>query len=311
MTTLPVLRASFEATGSGRWLMQTIVDQAFDQANGFRLDIALSDDGVQGGMQATEARLLAGEVDFIDTDWLSIARCRRDGFGVTGAVPYGAIYGGLVAPDDGSVRSLEDLPGKSIGVVRRLDKNWLLLRAVCRRMHGFDPQIDCHMVEAGSKTALLEQLRAGEVDAALLFWHQIPALLAEGGFIEVCDMLDMLPLLGVRDVPSTFFVFRDDLVKYSPELIRGFARALRDAHKMLSERPAAWQAAAGVEGEECNLLRDKWLSRIKTEWQPDMEQDLNMLAFHLGDMQPETKFHALPQGTLSAALLLNQALSEA
>ena len=303
MPTLPILRASFEATGSGRWLMQTIVDQALDHAHGFRLQLALSDDGVKGGLQATEARLAAGEVDFIDTDWLSIARCRRDGLSVTGAVPYGAIFGGLVAADDASVRSLEDLPGKSIGVVRRLDKNWLLLRAACQQVHGFDPQRACHVVEAGSKTALAELLREGEVDAALLFWHQIPALLAEGGYLEVCDMLELLPLLGVRDVPSTFFVFRDELVAANPALVRGFARALRAATAVLREDPAAWQAAAGADGEEGAALRSKWLTRIKPEWQADMAQELQKLAGLLGDLQPETKFDELPQGTLSASLM--------
>lgn len=302
MQTLPALRASFEATGSGRWLMQTIVDQALDRAHGFRLELALSDDGVKGGLQATEARLAAGEVDFIDTDWLSIARCRRDGLQVTGAVPYGAIYGGLVAPASGQLRSLGDLPGKRIGVVRRLDKNWLLLRATCRQVLHFDPQLACQVVEAGSKTALAQLLRAGEVDAALLFWHQVPALLAEGGFMEVCDMLELLPLLGVRDVPSTFFVFRDELVQSRPQLVLGFAAALRAATTVLREDAAAWQQAAGISEEDGDALRSKWLTRIKPEWQADMAQDLQKLAQLLGDMQPETKFDELPQGTLAATL---------
>lgn len=302
MQTLPVLRASFEATGSGRWLMQTIVAQALDHAHGFRLQLALSDDGVKGGLQATEARLAAGEVDFIDTDWLSIARCRRDGLAVTGAVPYGAIFGGLVAPMASKVRSLGDLPGKRIGVVRQLDKNWLLLRATCQRVLHFDPQYACHVVEAGSKTALAQQLRDGAVDAALLFWHQIPALLAEGGYREVCDMLELLPLLGVREVPSTFFVFRDELVASSPELVQGFAAALRAAHALLRDDAHAWQQAAGTSEADAPALRNKWLSRIKPAWQADMQQDLEQLAHCLGEVQPDTKFDALPQGTLSASL---------
>lgn len=296
---LPTLRASFEATGSGRWLMQTIVDRALDRAHGFKLEIALSDDGVRGGLQATEARLAAGEVDFIDTDWLSIARCRRDGLRVTGAVPYGAIYGGLVAPRRGSLRTLGDLPGKSIGVVRRLDKNWLLLRATCKRVLGFDPQLECRMVEAGSKTRLAQLLRDGEVESALLFWHQVPALLAEGDYVEVCDMLELLPLLGVREVPSTFFVFRDELVEQDPALVRGFAGALQAATALLREDEEAWRRAAGAADA---ALRSKWLTRVRPEWQAGMAQDLKKLADLLGDMQPEGRFDELPPGTLAATL---------
>ena len=302
MENLPVLRASFEATGSGHWLMQTIVDAGLDRRNDFRLDLKLSDDGVKGGLQATEARLAAGEVDFIDTDWLSIARCRRAGLKVTGAVPYGAIFGGLVVPSSSQVRVLADLPGCRIGVVRRLDKNWLLLRAVCKATEGFDPEHACKLVETGSKSALRERLCGGELDAALLFWHQVPVLVGSGEFREVCDMLDLLPSLGVAEVPSTFFVFRDELVEAHPELVRGFARALRAAELLLREDVSAWQQAIGNRSADGPALRAKWLSRIKSGWQAGMAEELNKLAKCLGVLQTGTEFDGLPEGTLSALL---------
>lgn len=281
--------------------MQTIIDAGFDRANGFRLELKLAGDRVSGALQATEARLAAGEVDFIDTDWLSIARCRRDGLKITGAVPYGAIFGCLVAPLEGGVRKLADLPGKRIGAVRRLDKNWLLLRAACKAMHEFDPQQTCELVEAGSKTALAQLLRDGELDAALLFWHQVPALIESGECREVCDLLELLPELGVHEVPSTFFVFRDELVAAQPELVRGFAAALRAAERLLREDAAAWQQAAGnYTGGPA--LRAKWQSRIKTGWQAGMAGKLKKLAQCLGALQTDKEFNGLPEGTLSAAL---------
>lgn len=303
MENLPVLRASFEATGSGRWLMQTIVDAGLDQANGFRLDLKLSDDSVKGTLQATEARLAAGEVDFIDTDWLSIARCRRAGLKVTGAVPYGAIFGGLVAPASGRVQALADLPGNRIGVVRRLDKNWLLLRAACKVMLGFDPEQVCTLVEAGSKSALRERLCAGGVDAALLFWHQVPALIGSGEFREVCDLLDLLPGLGVGEVLSTFFVFRDELVEAHPELVSGFACALRAAERLLREDAAAWQQATGNRSPHGTALRVKWLARVKSGWHAGMAEELKKLTKCLCILQSETEFDGLPEGTLSTALM--------
>ena len=302
-TALPVLRASFEATGSGRWLMQTIVGLGLDRNHGFRLDLALSDDGVKGGLQATEARLAAGEVDFIDTDWLSIARCRQTGLNITGAVPYGAIFGGLVAPRAGELQTLADLPGMVIGVVRRQDKNWLLLRAYCKTALGFDPAQACQLVEAGSKSALRELLDGGELDAALLFWHQVPALVAGGDYIEVCDMLDLLPGLGVRCVPSTFFVFQDALVEAHPELVRGFAAALSEAYRVLHDDADAWQQATDCRRPDWLALRSKWLTRMQPHWQPDMAADLNKLTDYLGAFDSEAQFNGLPEGTLSASFL--------
>ena len=127
---LPVLRAAFEATGSGGWIMATLLERGLDRAHGFRLDLALGDDRVRGGLQATEARLAAGEVDVIDTDWLSVARCRRQGLAITAVAPYGAIFGGLVARRDGALQSLADLPGRRIGVIHASDKNWLDRKSV-------------------------------------------------------------------------------------------------------------------------------------------------------------------------------------
>jgi len=300
---LPVLRASFEATGSGRWLMQTIVSQQLDRANGFQLDLALSDDSVKGKLQATEAKLAAGEVDFIDTDWLSIARCRRAGLAITGAVPYGAIFGGVVVPSSGAVRTLADLPGKTIGVVRRLDKNWLLLCAYCKDKLGFDPEQVCTVMEAGSKSLLRERLCIGGLDAALLFWHQIPPLVSGGEYFEVCDLQELLPGVGAREVPSTFFVFRDALVEANPELVRGFGAALRAVCEVLREDAAAWQEASNYRSHDWPALRDKWLSRVQPHWQGGMAEDLARLADYLGAFHAEAEFHGLPEGTLSASFL--------
>jgi len=296
---LPVLRAGFEASGSGRWLMRSIVEHGLDAANGFRLHIELADDQVRAGLQATEARLAEAAADVVDTDWLSIARCRRAGIALAAAVPYGAIFGGLLARRGvSSLSSLAELPGRRIGVVHPDDKNWLLLRAACRQLHGFDPEAVCMRVDAGSKTTLREQLVDGRVDAALLYWHQVPALVAGGGFVEVCDLLEVLPLLGRRVVPSTFFVFSDALLAAQPELVSGFARAVAAAVRLLRDDAAAWYAvtsrdAATAEGQ---ALRAKWLARIAPDWDETMHAELRQLAASLGE--PE-----LPDGVFAAGFL--------
>jgi NitT/TauT family transport system substrate-binding protein len=294
---LPLLRAGFEASGSGRWLMRCIVDRGLDQANGFRLQIELAGDQVRAGLQATEACLAAATADVVDTDWLSIARCRRSGIALAAAVPYGAIFGGLVTRR-GSVPALSELPGRRIGVVHADDKNWLLLRAACRALHGFDPEAACTRVDAGSKTTLRQQLADGSVDAALLYWHQIPALVASGDFVEVCDLLDLLPLLGVRTVPSTFFVFSDALLDAQPDLVRGFARAVSAAVRILRDDAAAWHAVTGTVAEETggHELRAKWLARIPLDWDSAMRTDLLRLAHCMGENE-------LPDGVFAAGFL--------
>lgn len=294
---LPLLRAGFEASGSGRWLMRCIVERALDTANGFRLDIELADDQVRAGLHATEARLAEAAADVVDTDWLSIARCRRSGIALAAAVPYGAIFGGLVARR-GGISSLAELPGRRIGIVHHDDKNWRLLRAACRQMHGFDPEAVCKRVDTGSKTTLREQLVDGRVDAALLYWHQIPALVAAGNFVEVCDLLDVLPSLGMRAVPSTFFVFSDALLAARPDLVRGFARAVAAAVRLLRDDAAAWHELTGTLAGEADgqALRAKWLARIPLTWDGSARAELRQLAACLSH-------HELPDSVFAAGFL--------
>ncbi len=294
---VPVLRAGFEASGSGRWLMQTIVLHALDQANGFRLQVQLADDQMRAGLQATESCLATATADVVDTDWLSIARCRRKGISLVAAVPYGAIFGGLLTPL-GRYTTLSELPGRRIGVIHPQDKNWLLLRAACRVLHDFDPEDACDRVDTGSKTALQEQLVNGSLDGALLYWHQIPALVASGQFVEVCDLLDMLPVLGVRPVPSTFFVFSNALLEAQPDLVQGFALAVSAAVRLLRADLPVWCAVTGLSANQADTqaLRAKWLARISAGWDSTMQTDLHTLARCLGETD-------IPEGVFAPGFL--------
>ena len=305
-SSLPTLRAAFEATGSGSWLMRAIVACGLDRANGYRLVLDLGDDHMRGGQQATEARLIAGEVDLIDTDWLSLARHRAAGLPLAAAVPYGAIFGGLVAPRAGALRSLADLPGRRIGVVHAQDKNWLLLRAACRAHCGFDPAAHAQCVETGSKTALRQALHDGRVDGALLYWHQVPALVAGGDFVEVCDLIELLDELpgDAAAVPSTFFVFHDALLAAQPQLVRGFARSVAEAAAWMRADAELWRRVSGMAGEGVGpALRDKWLARIGLRWAPEMIAALGVLAGLLAGAAPGTTRFELPSGTFAAGFL--------
>lgn len=308
-TALPTLRAAFEATGSGSWLMRAILDGGLDRTNGYRLALELGDDRMRGGRQATEARLIAGEVDLIDTDWLSLARHRAAGLPLAAAVPYGAIFGGLVAPRDGTLRSLADLPGRRIGVVHAQDKNWLLLRAACRLQHDFDPAVHAQCVATGSKTALRQALQDGQMDAALLYWHQVPAQVASGDFVEVCDLVDLLNELpgDVAAAPSTFFVFHDAMLTAQPQLVRGFARSVAEAAARLRADAQLWCRVSGVACDANDgvgsAVRTKWLARIGLPWAPEMTGTLAALAGLLAGRAPRAARFELPGGTFAAGFL--------
>jgi NitT/TauT family transport system substrate-binding protein len=285
---LGTLRAAFEATGSPSWIMQAIRRRGLDHRHGFELELNLGGDAVRHSLQATEALLAAGATDLIDTDWLSIARMRRDGLRVQAVFPYGRIMGGIVVPAASKISDLSQLKGRRIGVVRRLDKNWLVMRAACLQWHGIDLQLEAQVGEAGSKTMLLDWLEWGEVDAAVLYWHLIPRLTAGGHFRQLHDVLDLVCAISGVDPPTTFFVCREEFIAAKGELLRAFVAAYCDAVGWLREDARAWMAAVkGVDfgnAEGMQALRASWQRRVCNSWSPEDFHALTALFARLKDI---------------------------
>ncbi|WP_210397491.1 ABC transporter substrate-binding protein [Motiliproteus sediminis] len=269
---LGTLTAAFERSGSPYWLMDCIQQQGFDRRHGFELRVNYGDDQWQQGRHATEAALLAGEVDFIDCDWLTLLRCRAEGAAISAVYPYGRVLGGLVVPPASAIGDLDDLMGARIGIVNRRDKNWQLLCAYGRQLHDLDLDDRCRVLEAGSKTTLADWLRNGLLDAAVVYWHQLPAL-QQQGYRLLVDIPLLLPALGLDPTPTTFFLFRDALIREQPALIRAFIAALNDARQQL-QRGDAWQRIGAellaIDNPELLAqLRRIWNNRIGQPWQPD------------------------------------------
>jgi len=275
---LGTLSAAFERTGSPFWIMDRIQREGLDRRHGFALRIHYGDDQWQGGRHATEAALVNGEVDFIDCDWLTLLRCRAEGAAISAVYPYGRILGGLVVAGDSTLRDLDDLHGRRIGVVSRRDKNWRLLRAYGQRLHDLDLATRARVVEAGSKTTLAAWLHSGSVEAALVYWHQIPALVHQG-YRLLLDIPLLLPALGCSGAPTTFFIFRDQLIATQPALIRAFCAAYEDARQQLLQDEQGWQHIGrellGIDDPLLiGQLRRAWSGRIGQPWNRDQLQAL-------------------------------------
>lgn len=300
----PTLRCAFEATGSPSWVMRTIQQRALDRRHGFHLDLAFGHDRGTKERQATEAALVEGAADLIDTDWISLARHREAGIKVAAVFPYGRIMGGLVVTTPSGITDLDGLRGRSIGVVRRDDKNWSVVRGACLLHYGFDPDAEADVDEALSKTTLLAWLESGRVEAALVYWHLVPRLTASGRFRQLYDVLDVLALLGVASPPTSFFICRDELIARQPDMIAGFIAAYREAVTMMRADNAVWRQAAAQMGDSSEVLaglRTAWCRRVCTEWQSDDLDDLQRLFDRLTSLGGENALGvaAIPAGSFA------------
>ena len=302
------LRAAFEATGSPSWVMRVIREQGFDHRHSFHLDLTQSGDQGSRMAQATQGALAAGETDLIDTDWISIARSYQTSAPLAPISPYGRIMGSMVTASESAISHLSQLPGRSVGVIRANDKNWIVIRAAFRHRHGSDIHEQAIVKEALSKTTLAEWLKAGEVDAAVLPWQLVPRMTAGGRFRKVCDVLDLIPELGGASVPTTFFVVQPAFASSRPELISAFRAAYIDAVDLMRADETVWrEVAAGPEDTPDVLaaLRLSWLRRIQYEWEPDNSAHLESLFERLKAIAGEEALGVdhMPRGLFGSAFM--------
>lgn len=259
----PVLRAAFQASGSPRWLMETIRRDGLDRAHGFRLDLCLlaEDDHRHG----TLAALVDGRADLADADWLALARARDDGLAVTAVHPYGRILGSLVGARGRSGDGLAALPGCRLGVLSTNDKNWSILAAACADRAGFALADVVRVQPYATRAELVAALTDGRVDAALLHWHLVPGLSALGHPV-LAEIPELADGLGGDAVPTTFFVVPDALAAEHPGLVAAFIAAAGAATVRLRDDPEAWATIAAATGAgpgaQATDLRTRWRQRV-------------------------------------------------
>ena len=303
---LPVMRARFEHNGSPRYMLYTIKRLGLDHEHGFHLDVELVSDELEGGMETVEARLQDGDADLIDIDYISTARERAEGASIVAIHPYGRTVGGLVVPDDTDIEGLTDLPGHRIGVVRRLDKNWILVRAACREYHGFDPDDEVTPVEAGSKVGLTGMLHDGEVDAVLQFWPIVPEITERGPYHEVFPVSELVQRLSETDnrLPVSTFLTSESFLAENPGTVQAFRGAYRDVVDRLVAEDDLWEDI----GEKLmtyddpaivRAVRDGWRDMVVRDWDEETIAGMERLFESLLDVAGAGALgvEAIPEGT--------------
>ncbi len=303
---LPVMRARFEHNGSPRYMLYTIKRLGLDHEHGFHLDVELVSDELEGGMETVEARLQDGDADLIDIDYISTARERAEGASIVAIHPYGRTVGGLVAPDDTDIEGLTDLPGHRIGVVRRLDKNWILVRAACREYHGFDPDDEATPVEAGSKVGLTRMLHDGEVDAVLQFWPIVPEITERGAYHEVFPVSELVQRLSETDnrLPVSTFLTSESFLAENTETVESFRGAYRDVVDRLVAEDDLWEDIGEKlmtydDPEIVRAVRDGWRDMVVEDWDGETIAGMERLFEYLLDVAGAEALgvEAIPEGT--------------
>jgi NitT/TauT family transport system substrate-binding protein len=220
--------------GTASWTAEIIAGHGLDKANGFeleRLDLASND--------AARIAFLAGEADVIVSDLLFAARLTAEGKPVV-FLPFSSAEASLMTASGSPIHSIEDLKGRRIGVSGGpLDKGWMMLLAEAQRAHGLDLARETEPV-FGAPPLLQQQLEAGELDAALLYWNFAARLKAKG-YREVTSVERLARNLGASgNVSMIGFILHRKFAGAHPSAVNGFAASIRNANDILAKNGHEW-----------------------------------------------------------------------
>lgn len=230
------LRIATQTSGTVNWELTTIASHQLDKANGFAMVIQ----DVAAG-PAAQLAFQAGEADVIVSDWLWVARERAAGQDYI-FIPYSRAVGALHVPQDSPANSLADLKGGKIGIAGGpIDKSWLILRAYAQQEAGFDIAAGTEQV-FGAAPLIFETALAGELDAAVNFWH-FGAKMEAAGMRPLVTVSAAAEKLGLDpNTPLLGYVMRGAVLRDQPELVAGLAAASRGAKEILARDDAEWLA---------------------------------------------------------------------
>lgn len=176
-------------------------------------------------------------------------------------------------------------------MVRRLDKNWILVRAACRQFHGFDPDETATPVEAGSKVGLTQLLHDGDVDAILQFWPIVPEITERGPYTEVFPVSDLVQQLAETEnrVPMSTFLTSEAYLDANEETVRKFAAAYRDVVDQLVAENDLWveigeKLMTDDDPVIVAAVRDGWRDMVVREWDAETVEGMEQLFDHLLDV---------------------------
>ncbi len=136
---------------------------------------------------------------------------------------------------------MADLDGKRIDIAGGpLDKSWLVLRAGYRARRGVDLIDDSEPVFA-APPLLSEQLRTGNLDAALTFWPYA-ARLETAGHRRLSNVGDLLRDLSISQPQALIgYVFRKELIGSNPAGLREVFTAVDRTNAVLGSSEEAWR----------------------------------------------------------------------
>lgn len=124
------------------------------------------------------------------------------------------------------IKSLAELRGRIIGVDTVGATTDVITRLVLQK-HGIDPARDVRIISIGDEVIKLEQLKLGQIDAAMLGPQGVVIAKRAGlrSLVDVADEID-LPFVGMATTTKIIEQQRGELKKFLRANLRGIRTPL-------------------------------------------------------------------------------------
>jgi NitT/TauT family transport system substrate-binding protein len=259
------IELGLQTTGTAAWEIAAMQAARIDAEHGIEIEIR---DVANSG--AGQVALQAREVDVILSDFVWASIQRHEGADFT-FVPHSLAVGALMVMPGGPISSIEDLDGASIAIAGGpVDKSYIALQAYFNAKTG-GTLADVIDAQFGAPPLVNELLIAGDVDAALNFWH-FNARATVDGAVELISVADMLAELGVEHTPPLLgWVFSERWARSHDDEITRFLEASFETKQALLEDDSLWDTIRPAMGEDLSdeafiALRDSYRRGIVTSF---------------------------------------------
>jgi NitT/TauT family transport system substrate-binding protein len=272
------MRLLYSLSGTNSFPPFVIQKFGLDKKYGFELQ------GVpQATTQAGITAIQAGGAELGTFGWNDIQRMRNAGIKVIGVGPFlrwGADFS--VVPVNSAIQNFGDLRGKKYGVTARTTLNYILERALTRKIYQFDLEKDATIVE-GAPSLLWGLAEQGQLDATEMFNSLTPAMITTGKFRVLAKVSDLVHQLGLPDTPFLLYTVEANYAATHPSNVKAFLAAYRDAVEILRTDDAVWLERGKemkMSEEAAVLFRKEARTDVWTKFAPDTETNIRK-TFHV------------------------------
>lgn len=211
---------------------------------------------VGASLQALQ-QMVAGNVDFAQLNSSVVIQAN-----IVNDVPVrvvmnnGVIDWSLSVLDDGPIKSVQDLKGKTIGVFSLATGGIAFMRAYLKA-NGMNPDSDVQLIPVGLGAPPIEAIRSNRVHA-LLFWAA-----AQAGFENAGLKLRYLRAADWATYPDFTFSTLQKTVQADPKMVEAIARGAAKATEFVMANPdcqrrlhwAKWPTTKPTGSDDATLAR--------------------------------------------------------